>query len=55
VNTGIVDILQQYTWQKRLERFFKTRILRRARAGVSTMSPDDYATRFVNMVASTFS
>ncbi|RYG51674.1 hypothetical protein EON67_02880 [archaeon] len=43
---GIIDILQRYSWIKRMERFFKTRVLWRAGKGVSAMAADDYALRF---------
>ena len=43
---GIIDILQEYTWAKTLENFFKSRILCHSRRGISSVPPDEYAERF---------
>ena len=43
---GVVDILQTWTWSKRLERLWKTLVLRRDRMGISAAPPKLYAERF---------
>ncbi|CAH0477803.1 unnamed protein product [Peronospora belbahrii] len=43
---GVVDMLQTWTWKKRLERFWKTFVLRYDRLGISAAPPKLYAERF---------
>jgi len=43
---GVVDMLQTWTWQKRLERVWKTVILRQDGNGISAAPPKQYAERF---------
>lgn len=44
---GIIDVLQEWNFKKRLERFVKTNILRYDADGISAMPPDDYRSRFL--------
>ena len=39
---GIIDILQTWTWEKRLERFIKTVFLRKDPDGISALKPKPY-------------
>ncbi|CAI5704453.1 hypothetical protein KXD40_001403 [Peronospora effusa] len=43
---GVVDMLQTWTWRKRLERFWKTLVLRHDHLGISAAPPKLYAKRF---------
>jgi hypothetical protein len=43
---GIIDMLQKYTLSKRLENWFKTRLLCRPTDGISCIPPNSYAERF---------
>lgn len=43
---GIIDILQQWTLEKRLERFLKVNFLRKDAEGISAMPPKEYFERF---------
>ncbi|TDH70863.1 hypothetical protein CCR75_001209 [Bremia lactucae] len=43
---GVVDMLQTWTWSKRLERLWKTIVLRRDGLGISAAPPKLYADRF---------
>ncbi|CAI5733094.1 unnamed protein product [Peronospora destructor] len=43
---GVVDMLQTWTWSKRLERLWKTLVLRHDRLGISAAPPKLYAKRF---------
>lgn len=43
---GIVDILQTWTWRKRMERLAKTYIMRKDPLGISVIEPDRYRMRF---------
>ncbi|KAA0159600.1 hypothetical protein FNF28_05804 [Cafeteria roenbergensis] len=47
---GLIDILQRYTWEKRLENFVKTRLLCRSSRGISAIPPDEYGRRFEGRV-----
>jgi hypothetical protein len=47
---GLIDVLQRYTCQKRLERFIKTRIMCRSTKGISAVPPAPYARRFERRV-----
>ena len=44
---GIVDILQEYDFQKKLEHMFKTRVLCKDKHAISAINERDYATRFI--------
>eukprot|EP00301_Raphidiophrys_heterophryoidea_P006043 c12473_g2_i2.p1 GENE.c12473_g2_i2~~c12473_g2_i2.p1 ORF type:complete len:503 (-),score=136.81 c12473_g2_i2:216-1724(-) len=44
---GIIDVLQEWDLQKRIERFIKTSVLCQHREGVSAVSPDLYKKRFL--------
>ncbi|RLN81387.1 hypothetical protein BBJ28_00023579 [Nothophytophthora sp. Chile5] len=43
---GVVDILQEWTVAKQVERAYKVRVLRKSRSGVSAIAPKPYALRF---------
>ncbi|CAH0481030.1 unnamed protein product [Peronospora belbahrii] len=43
---GLVDILQEWTVAKQLERAYKVRVLRKSQSGVSAIPPKPYARRF---------
>ncbi|GMF16819.1 unnamed protein product [Phytophthora fragariaefolia] len=43
---GVVDMLQTWTWGKRMERLWKTLVLRHDRLGISAAPPRLYAQRF---------
>lgn len=43
---GIIDVLQQWDWKKRIERFFKTTVRFKDGDGLSAIDPERYATRF---------
>nr|CAI9859003.1 Phytopthora agathidicda GPCR-PIPK 10 [Phytophthora agathidicida] len=43
---GLVDILQEWTVAKQIERAYKVRVLRKSRSGVSAIPPKPYARRF---------
>ena len=43
---GMVDVLQEWNFAKRLERFFKVWVLRKDPAGISAAPPLQYAARF---------
>lgn len=43
---GVVDMLQTWTWRKRLERLWKTLVLRHDGFGISAAPPKLYADRF---------
>ncbi|ETP32216.1 hypothetical protein F442_18988 [Phytophthora nicotianae P10297] len=43
---GLVDILQEWTVAKQVERAYKVRVLRKSRKGVSAIPPKPYARRF---------
>jgi len=51
---GIIDILQQYTLRKKVERYIKTRILRMDKDGVSVTKPVHYASRFLLKMETVF-
>eukprot|EP01062_Namystynia_karyoxenos_P046539 TRINITY_DN34918_c0_g1_i1.p1 TRINITY_DN34918_c0_g1~~TRINITY_DN34918_c0_g1_i1.p1 ORF type:complete len:907 (+),score=326.96 TRINITY_DN34918_c0_g1_i1:115-2721(+) len=51
---GIIDILQTWTWRKRLERGAKTRCLRKDPAGISACEPHAYSERFQRRCAEIF-
>lgn len=43
---GLIDILQTWSWTKRIERFIKTVLLRKDPEGISAMAPKPYRDRF---------
>ena len=43
---GMIDMLEQYTITKRLERFLKTTFMCKDSKGLSVAGPDEYAHRF---------
>ncbi|CAI5713744.1 unnamed protein product [Peronospora destructor] len=43
---GLVDILQEWTVTKQIERAYKVRVLRKSQNGVSAIPPEPYARRF---------
>ncbi len=45
---GIIDILQEWNWDKWLERLFKTVFLRKDGKGLSAIEPHQYRERFMN-------
>ena len=45
---GIVDILQEYNFSKRVEHFFKTRVLCKNRHQISAVDEKEYAARFLS-------
>ena len=47
---GMVDVLQEWDWHKRLERLFKVWVLRRDPRGISAAPPLEYAQRFKERV-----
>lgn len=44
---GIVDVLQLYNLNKKLEHFFKTKITCKDKYGISAVDPQTYGTRFI--------
>ena len=45
---GLIDVLQRYTFAKRVENFYKTRIRCSDRDGLSAIDVDRYARRFLS-------
>lgn len=43
---GVIDFLQNWTFQKKIERAFKIYVLRKDPDGLSVMAPEDYKVRF---------
>ena len=43
---GMIDVLQRWTFEKRLENWFKTRVLLQDVSGLSAVPPKLYAARF---------
>lgn len=48
---GVIDILQTWSWKKRLERFFKVNVLRQSAEGVSCIDPVAYKLRYQRKVS----
>lgn len=48
---GVIDILQTWSWSKKLERWFKIYLLGQDPAGISCMCPEDFRTRFQKRIA----
>ena len=44
---GIIDILQEWTWDKKVERFFKSFVLRKEADGLSAIEPVAFQDRFM--------
>jgi len=51
---GMIDILQLYDKNKKLERFIKVYILRKDRNGVSVTNPEKYCERFIQRMENLF-
>lgn len=51
---GIVDILQPYNLEKKMEHFAKTRILFKDRHGISAVNEREYGQRFANAMSRIF-
>ena len=51
---GIIDILQQYTLQKKMEHFAKTRILCQDKHGISCVNEKEYGQRFLDFMDKIF-
>jgi len=51
---GLIDILQKYDSNKRIEHFVKITLLCQDKNGISVVEPNDYAERFLNFVTSIF-
>ena len=51
---GIVDILQDWSWQKRLEHVVRVFIRRQPPEGISCIPPEPYKTRFQAKISRTF-
>ena len=47
---GIIDILQQFDWSKRLEYYIKTGLLKKDWHTISCSEPKFYARRFLNFM-----
>ncbi len=47
---GIIDILEEWSWKKKLERYMKIYLRFLDGDGISAMAPADYASRFWNRV-----
>lgn len=43
---GIIDVLQEWNWKKKFERYFKIYFLGKDSDGLSAIHPDKYAARF---------
>jgi len=48
---GIIDILQEWNWNKRTEHFLKTTFLCQPRHGLSAVPPEEYFQRFKQRIA----
>ena len=47
---GIIDILQVWNWDKRLEHLTKTKILKKDKRGISAVEPNWYQDRFMRFM-----
>ena len=47
---GIIDVLQEWNWTKRFERYIKMYFYRKDPEGLSCIDPDRYADRFIDYV-----
>ena len=51
---GIIDILQEYNWVKKLEHVWKSRILCHKPYSISAINEHDYRRRFIDFMANNF-
>ena len=51
---GVIDVLQQYTWKKKVEHLWKTRIKGKGKHGISCVEHTEYADRFKERVCEAF-
>ena len=51
---GIVDILQQYNWQKKAEHHWKTKVACKDKHGISCVNEREYGERFLNFMDEIF-
>ena len=51
---GIVDILQQYNWQKKAEHHWKTKVACKDKHGISCVDEREYGERFLNFMDEIF-
>jgi 1-phosphatidylinositol-4-phosphate 5-kinase len=51
---GIVDILQQYNWQKKAEHHWKTKVACKDKHGISCVNEREYGERFLNFMDELF-
>ena len=51
---GIVDILQQYNWQKKAEHYWKTKVACKDKHGISCVNEREYGERFLNFMDEIF-
>lgn len=49
-HVSIIDYLQDWNYNKKYERFFKTVLLRKDPATLSAIEPEQYALRFLHFV-----
>ncbi len=48
---GVIDILQTWSWSKRLEHLFKVYVLQQPAAGLSCVPPEEYKKRYQKKMA----
>ena len=51
---GIVDILQQYNWRKKVEHHWKTKVTCKDKHGISCVNESQYGERFLNFMDEIF-
>lgn len=51
---GIIDILQEYDFSKKLEHFAKSKLLCKDSHGISAVEPEEYRERFITAMESVF-
>ena len=51
---GIVDILQQYNWRKKVEHHWKTKVACKDKHGISCVNEREYGERFLNFMDEIF-
>ena len=51
---GIIDILQEYNWLKKLEHVWKSRVLCHKPYSISAINQDDYRQRFIDFMEKNF-
>ena len=47
---GMIDILQEWSWEKKMERFFKSWVLQKDQEGLSAVEPVLYQDRFMSRI-----